>query len=69
MAVITRLAAAVGGSKASLKLSVTVRALATVAPSAGVEATTFVCASAAAGYVTAEAAIATAARREVNFIT
>ena len=36
------LAAAVGGSRASLKVNETVRALATVAPSAGVEATTFI---------------------------
>ena len=42
IAVMTMLAAAVGGSSASLNVSVTTRALPTVVPSAGVDATTLV---------------------------
>lgn len=64
IAVITMLAAAVGGSRASLKVNVTDFALATVAPSAGVEATTLVCASAGAGAARQDAAIARVARQK-----
>lgn len=69
IAVITMLAAAVGGSRASLKVKETVRALLTVAPSAGVEAITLVCASAVAGKATGDAAIARAANSDAIFMS